>query len=76
MYTTTKGFIHLCDLRDQSSFQNKSSLSFEVGKGLKRNAFSDMLNAVSFGKFLKYKQNWVTTRDYLSVKLWDIRGTS
>jgi serine/threonine-protein phosphatase 2A regulatory subunit B len=33
LYTTTKGFLHICDIRETSSFQNYSSLKFEVGFG-------------------------------------------
>jgi serine/threonine-protein phosphatase 2A regulatory subunit B len=76
LYTTSKGMLKICDFRDQSSFQKGSTLSFEVGKGQKKNAFSELVNAVSFGKFLKLKPNVIATRDYLTFKLWDIRGTT
>lgn len=73
LYTTTKGFLHLCDLRETSSFQKYSTMKYEVGAGQKKNAFSDMINSLSFGKFLKYYPNHIVTRDYLSVKVWDLR---
>ena len=73
LYTTTKGFLHVCDFREASSFQQRSSIKFDVSVGAKKNAFSEMINSVSSGKFLKYYPNHVVTRDYLSVKLWDLR---
>lgn len=75
LYTTSKGFLHICDFRDRSSFQTQSSIKFEVGAGQKKNVFSDLINSLSSGKFLKHYPNTVATRDYLSCKLWDIRGT-
>jgi serine/threonine-protein phosphatase 2A regulatory subunit B len=77
LYTTSKGLLNICDFRDKSSFQSGSSLQFEVGKGQKKNAFSELINSLSSGKFLgRGKSNVVATRDYLGVKLWDIRGTN
>jgi len=47
MYTTSKGFLHICDLRSKSSFQNYSSVSFEVGINKKKTIFSDLINSIS-----------------------------
>lgn len=55
VYTTSKGILNVCDFREISSFQRGSSLSFDVGEGQKKNAFSDMLNTLSSAKFLKNK---------------------
>jgi len=73
LYTTTKGFLHVCDFRESSSFQAYSTMKYDVGAGQKKNAFSEMINSLSFGKFMRYYPNHIVTRDYLSVKLWDIR---
>ncbi len=35
--------------------------------------FSDLINSLSSGKFLPNFDNNVLTRDYLSVKIWDLR---
>ena len=42
--------------------------------GQKKNVFSDLINALSYGKFFSKIPGLVATRDYLTVKLWDIRG--
>lgn len=73
LYTTSKGFLHVCDFRESSSFQQGSTIKFEVGAGLKKNVFSDLINSLSYGKFIKAQQHLISTRDYLSVKIWDIR---
>jgi serine/threonine-protein phosphatase 2A regulatory subunit B len=76
LYTTSKGFLHICDFREKSNFQSSSSLKFEVGINKKKTIFSDLINSLSSGKFMKNVEHGVMTRDYLSVKVWDIRGTS
>ena len=73
LYTTTKGFLHICDFRESSNYQKESTLKFDVSMGSKKNAFSDMINSLSYGKFMKNYPNHVVTRDYLTIKLWDIR---
>lgn len=47
LYTTSKGYIHICDFRDQATFFKNASLSFLIGMGQKKNVFSDMINTVS-----------------------------
>lgn len=76
LYTTSKGFLSICDLRERATFINGQSLRFEVGAGVKRNAFTEIINGISCAKFLQSNNNVVVSRDYLSVKLWDIRSTS
>lgn len=76
LYTTSKGFLHICDFRDQSTFQNSSSMKYEIGHGQKKNLFSDLINSLSSAKFFKKYPHLVASRDYLSIKLWDLRSTS
>jgi serine/threonine-protein phosphatase 2A regulatory subunit B len=74
-YSTSKGVVNVCDFRDRATFQGGSSLKFEIGLGAKKNAFTDIINCISKAKFIPSADNIVATRDYLSVKLWDIRST-
>jgi serine/threonine-protein phosphatase 2A regulatory subunit B len=76
LYTTSKGFLHLCDLRENSSFQNSSTMSIRVNPAKKKTLFSDLVNSLSEGKFMTTVDYGVVTRDYLGVKLWDLRSTS
>lgn len=75
LYATSKGLLHICDFRAAASFQTNSSLRFEVGLGQKKNAFSELINSLSFAKFLPAFPHHIVSRDYLSVKLWDVRQT-
>lgn len=44
--------------------------------GAKKNAFTEIINSVSKAKFMPTSDKIIASRDYLSVKLWDIRSTS
>ena len=48
-------------------------MKYEVGAGQKKNVFSDLINSLSYGKFVKSTPHLVVTRDYLTAKVWDIR---
>jgi hypothetical protein len=76
LYSTSKGFLNICDIREKATFYSGSSIKFEVGFGVKRNAFTEIINGISCAKFLYNTNNVIVTRDYLSVKLWDIRSTT
>jgi len=76
LYTTSKGFLNICDFRDRATFINGQTLSFEVGAGIKKNAFTEIMNGISYAKFLTSNNNIIASRDYLFAKLWDIRATS
>lgn len=45
-----------------------------MGLGQKKNAFSELINSLSFAKFLPAFPHHIVSRDYLSVKLWDVRS--
>jgi hypothetical protein len=51
-------------------------LKFEVGAGIKRNAFTEIINGISQAKFLRNSDHIVVSRDYMYLKLWDIRATN
>ena len=75
LYTTSNGKINLCDLREKSDFHGRASLTLETsGKSSKisANVFSKWINSVSEAKFVQ-NPNVLYSRDYLSVKLWDLR---
>jgi len=47
-----------------------------VGINKKKTIFSDLVNSLSSAKFLKQTDYGVLSRDYIGLKVWDIRGTS
>lgn len=75
LYTTSKGILHICDLRESSSFQGRSSLQIRVGTEKKKTIFTDLVSSISSAKFMPRLDNVVATRDYLSLKIWDLRAS-
>ena len=72
LFSINSGQIGYSDLRISSSenygieFQNKSKI--------KSDQFNGILNSVSKAKFAPNSENYIFSRDYLSVKIWDIRS--
>lgn len=42
----------------------------------KKHFFTDIINSVSRAKFSPTDDNYIFSRDYLSVHIWDVRNTS
>ena len=77
LYTTSTGKINLCDLRERSDFHNRQSLQLDVSKssnvsGIKSSAFNKWIDCVSSAQFVPFSDK-IASRDYLTVKLWDLR---
>ena len=78
LYTTSTGKINICDLREKSDFHNRPSLVMETNlrnSKLTTNIFNKWINSVSEAKFVS-NPYLLFSRDYLSVKLWDLRQVS
>ena len=78
LYTTSTGKINICDLRERSDFHSRPSLQLEVGfknNGLRSHVFNKWVDCVSEAKFVPGTTQ-VVSRDYMSVKLWDLRSAS
>lgn len=76
LYGTTQGKTYICDVRENSDFhKGKSSVSIDSSKGYvgKASAFNKWTNAVSDARFIG--DNNIVTRDYMTVKLWDLRSS-
>ena len=75
MYTTSTGKINVCDFRENSDFHTKPSLCFDIATktaSAKTSVFSKWTNCISDARFIE-NTNQIVSRDYLSVKLWDMR---
>lgn len=75
-YSTSKGSLHLCDERDTSYF---SSTALDLFDARPRNIPFHALNEI----FLNISDfafspcaNYVATRDFLSLRVWDLRAPS
>ena len=78
LYTTSTGKINICDLRERSDFHTRSSLTLEISfknNGLRSQIFNKWVDCVSEAKFVPGTHQ-IVSRDYMSVKLWDLRNTS
>ena len=76
LYTTSKGKINICDLRESSDFHSRPSLQLQVNEKL--GAFhwlNDSASCVSDARFVPFS-HYVASRDYMCVKLWDLRYAS
>jgi len=76
LYTTSRGTINVCDFRERSDFSARPSLqlSTSLANNYKQDAYSKWLDYVSSATLLGDTKQ-IVSRDYLSVKLWDLRGT-
>jgi len=41
----------------------------------RKHFFTDIINSVSRAKFSPINDNYILSRDYLSVQIWDVRNT-
>lgn len=68
----------MCDMREKSEFSSRPSIGIDIcGKNpkLSSNIYSKWVNAISAAKFSS-NPNHLFSRDYLTVKMWDIRAAS
>ena len=75
MYSTSRGNLRLCDLRD-SALCDQSSLTFGIGNSSTSNSngfFDEIISSVTDVKFSPSDPNTFLSRDYLNTHLWDIR---
>lgn len=77
MYSTSRGNLRLCDLRD-SALCDQSSLNFGTSNNHSNSAnsngfFDEIISSVTDVKFSPADSNSFLSRDYLNCHLWDIR---
>ncbi len=73
LYSSSKGFINVCDLRVNSvSNQCSTTLSIEEDPS-RKHFFTDIIHSVSKAHFSPVDPNYLFSRDYTSLHIWDIR---
>ncbi|PVU84542.1 hypothetical protein BB559_007575 [Furculomyces boomerangus] len=75
MYSSSKGTIKLCDMRDSSLCDNYSKIFEEPEDPSTKNFFSEIISSVSDVKFSS-DGRYILSRDYLTIRLWDINMES
>jgi WD40 repeat protein len=67
VFSSSKGYMCLCDLRQATTFA-KSSIRFQAKEEpSRRHFFTDIINAMTRAKFAPTSDNYIFSRDYLSV---------
>ncbi|PIO62593.1 WD domain, G-beta repeat protein, partial [Teladorsagia circumcincta] len=71
VYSSSKGSIRLCDMRDRALCDAHAKIFEEAEDPSSRSFFSEIIASVSDIKF-SHNGRYLLTRDYLTVKVWDI----
>lgn len=75
VYSSSKGTIRLCDMRAQALCDRHAKLFEEPEDPTNRSFFSEIISSISDVKF-SHNGRYMITRDYLSVKVWDLQMDS
>ena len=72
--SSSKGYFTLCDLRMNTSYQNFGTKYSTIDEEGRKNYFSEIVNSCTWASFANSCDAFqVASRDYLFVKLWDLR---
>ena len=73
LFSSSNGYICLCDFRVSSQFNRYSTkIKFKEDPS-KQHFFTDITNSIGMAKFAPTSDNYLYSRDYLSVHIWDVR---
>jgi len=75
VYSSSKGYINCCDLRINSNSESFSTRFQIEEEPSRKHFFTDIINSVSRAKFSPVDPNFLFSRDYIAVHIWDIRNT-
>nr|XP_019583832.1 PREDICTED: serine/threonine-protein phosphatase 2A 55 kDa regulatory subunit B delta isoform isoform X3 [Rhinolophus sinicus] len=75
VYSSSKGTIRLCDMRASALCDRHSKFFEEPEDPSSRSFFSEIISSISDVKF-SHSGRYMMTRDYLSVKVWDLNMES
>lgn len=73
LYSTNTGKVNICDLRESSDFHTHPSVQFRPKVRRSPTIFDGHLASVSQAQFVPNRPHMVVSRDFLTVKLWDVR---
>ncbi|XP_071827192.1 serine/threonine-protein phosphatase 2A 55 kDa regulatory subunit B delta isoform-like isoform X2 [Apostichopus japonicus] len=75
VYSSSKGIIRLCDMRDAALCDQSTKIFEEPEDPSKKSFFSEIISSISDVRF-SHNGRYLISRDYLSVKVWDIKMDS
>ena len=64
----------MCDLRVNSEFKRCSTKFMIEEDPSRKHFFTDIINSISRAKFSPTDDNYIFSRDYLGVQIWDVRN--
>ncbi|KAG1169930.1 hypothetical protein G6F70_000500 [Rhizopus microsporus] len=71
MYSSSKGTIKLCDMRESALCDRQAKVFEEVEDPAHRSFFSEIISSVSDINF-SHDGRYILSRDYLTLKIWDL----
>jgi hypothetical protein len=71
VYSSSKGIIRLCDMRQSALCDTQAKVFEEREDPSAKNFFSEIISSISDVKF-SHSGRYLCTRDYLNVKVWDL----
>ena len=75
LFSSSNGYISLCDLRASSQYPNYAMKIKFKAEASRQNFFTEIIHSVGKAKFAPTSDNYLFSRDYLSVHIWDVRNT-
>jgi len=75
VYSSSKGTVRLCDMREAALCDQHAKIFEESEDPNNRSFFSEIISSISDVKF-SHSGRYMITRDYLTVKLWDLNMES
>lgn len=76
VYSTSRGSLRLCDLRDAALCDHASRTlqsHGDAGPGARAGFFDEVLASVTDARFSPADGSYIVARDYMSTHLWDLR---
>lgn len=74
-YSTNRGSIRVCDTRS-TALCDKPALEIDNLAASEQNAVIILLNSIADLKFFNSNDRFIATRDFMSIKIWDLANTS
>ena len=74
LFSSSKGYVCYCDLRVSSQFKDAATFFQFKEDPSRQHFFTDIINSISKAKFAPTSDNYIFSRNYLAVQIWDVRN--
>ena len=76
LFSSSNGYMCLCDMRVSSQYRNYATKIKLEEDPSRQHFFTEIINSISTAKFAPTSDNYLFSRDYLSVHIWDVRNNT